>query len=94
MGLEKSLSRAAVLAWSEYLHDFIVLHQAHSRLLVSIQRYFGSVIKNNDISLFFTSINYLKKLVQTGVFWCVSIVYTLINGIIQCISSIIIFLHQ
>ena len=44
MGLEKSLSRAAVLAWSEYLHDFIVLHQAHSRLLVLIQRYFSVFI--------------------------------------------------
>ena len=44
MGLEKSLSRAALLAWSEYLHDFIVSHQAHSRLLVLIQRYFSVFI--------------------------------------------------
>ena len=41
---------------------FIILHRAHSRLLVSIRRYFGSVLKNDDTSLFFTSINYhLKK---------------------------------
>ena len=44
MGLEKSLSKTALLAWSEYLHDFIVLHRAHSRVLVSIQRYFSVFI--------------------------------------------------
>ena len=34
-----------LLVWREYLHVFIVLHWAHSRLLVSIQMYFSVVIK-------------------------------------------------
>ena len=35
----------SLLVCREYLHVFIVLHRAHSRLLVSIQRYFDVVIK-------------------------------------------------
>ena len=33
-----------LLDWYEYNHRFIVLHRAHSRLLMSIQRYFSMVI--------------------------------------------------
>ena len=41
---KKKLIWLLLLYWSEYLHDFIVLHRAHSRLLVSIQRYFSVAI--------------------------------------------------
>ena len=44
--------QVAPLYWSEYLHVFIVLHRAHSRLLVSIQSFFYVVIKITTLHYF------------------------------------------
>ena len=50
-----------LLVWTEYLHKFIVLHRAYSRLVVSVQRYFSLARKITTLHCFFTSINYRFK---------------------------------
>ena len=42
-----------LLVCREFPHIFIVLHQAHSCILVSIQRYFGVVINYHALIVFY-----------------------------------------
>ena len=53
-----------LLYWSEYLHDFIVLHRAHSRLLVSIQRYFSVSINQYAFIVLHQAHSYLLVSIQ------------------------------
>ena len=43
--ISESSQKGPLLVCREYRYEFIVLHRAHLRLLVSIQRYFSVLIK-------------------------------------------------